>query len=370
MKSFAPGFGIGIGLLGAMLLLSREGGERPIPSIAEPMMSECDGRIQSVVIQYVAGADFAIPVYKQFLNALPSDIVVYAACPDSAASMELMSALGRCASRLTPLLMGHPMTAWSRDRWIALMPRYATGDTMLVASSAESGSEIWPARAGDQQIALDLCRRIQGLTFARSGMFFDGGDLLSDSRCVFVSPSAIRRNVQHSAESTEDFSRRLEELLNRKPLLLPNAPDHHVGMYMMAAGDNRVVIGDPSQAEPLFSPASFSGQADFSPQTQANFESVARVAAGAGYHVIRIPVVAGMDEKTYLSYVNGIIDQRNGHRTIYMPVYHGQYRLNAAATRVWKDLGYHVVPIDVTTAYSHFGTLHCMVNILAKSSDK
>jgi hypothetical protein len=78
--------------------------------------------------------------------------------------------------------------------------------------------------------------------------------------------------------------------------------------------------------------------------------------------------VPSCDGKTYITFVNGIIDQRNGRRTIYMPVYQGQSRLNSAAERVWESLGYRVVPIDVTSTFRYFGTLHCLVNVIERFS--
>jgi agmatine/peptidylarginine deiminase len=51
-----------------------------------------------------------------------------------------------------------------------------------------------------------------------------------------------------------------------------------------------------------------------------------------------------------------------------MPTYDGQPRLNAAARRVWESIGYKVVLIDCTSAWSHGGTLHCLVNVLKRDS--
>ncbi len=50
-----------------------------------------------------------------------------------------------------------------------------------------------------------------------------------------------------------------------------------------------------------------------------------------------------------------------------MPVFEGQDRLNAAARMIWQNLGYRVVPIDVTSAFRYFGTLHCLVNVIEKT---
>jgi hypothetical protein len=352
-----PPAGICIGLLAAAVVLAMM---RPRETSIGygPMLSECDGRIRSVAIQYVQGSAFAVPVYRQFLGVLPSDVKIYAICPDRVSFDELKSAMGVESGRLTPILAGHAMTAWARDRWISL-------ETMLVAAGAENGAEIWPQRQGDQRIAQDLARAI-GKRSLRSGLYFDGGDLLADSRSVFVAPGAIMRNIQHTCADQAELKAIIRRQFGCEPILLADAPDHHVGMFMMAAGNGRVVVGDPSLAKPLFAQMELPGGADFSSATQRRFDSVAIAAQKAGYRVTRIPCVPSADGKTYLTYVNGIIDQRGGERTIYMPVYREEDRLNSAGAAVWRGLGYRVVPIDVTSAFRFFGTLHCLVNVVEK----
>jgi len=391
--------GICIGLLAAAIVLAMTDGRQTL-AISGPIISECDGRIRSIAIQYVRGADFAAPVYRQFLGELPADVTVYAVCPDRESFEELQSRLGSESSRkaspprwkaspprwkaspprwkaspprwkaspprrLRAILTGHPMTAWSRDRWISLRPGRHESAGTLVASRGEFGGQIWPQRQGDQRIAEDLARAL-GRPAIRSGLYFDGGDFLADSRSVFIAPGAIARNVQHTCGDESELSQIVRRQLGLNPILLKDAPDHHAGMFMMAAGDGRVVVGDPKLANGLLTPMELPGGPDFSDSTQRRFDSVAAASAAAGYRVTRIPCVPSCDGKTFITFVNGIIDQRDGRRTIYMPTYEGQARLNAAGERVWENLGYRVVPIDVTSTFRYFGTLHCLVNVIEK----
>jgi hypothetical protein len=363
-QGHVPLVGICIGLVAAAVVLAMT--HPAAKSIGPgPMLSECDGRIRSVAIQYVRGSSFTVPVYRQFLSDLPRDVKVYAICPDQISFDELKSAMGIESGRLTPIVTGHAMTAWARDRWISLAPGRGESAGTLVAAGAENGAQIWPQRQGDQQIAQDLARAI-GKQSLRSGLYFDGGDLLADSRSVFVSPGAITRNIQHTCADQAELKTIIRRQFGCEPILLPDAPDHHVGMFMMAAGNGRVVVGDPSLAKTLFASMELPGGADFSIATQRRFDSVAIAAEKAWYRVTRIPCVPSADGKTYITYVNGIIDQRDGERTIYMPVYRGEDRLNAAAAVVWRQLGYRIVPIDVTSAFRFFGTLHCLVNVVEK----
>jgi hypothetical protein len=357
--------GICIGLTAAAFALNRTGLRTTVAGASGPMVSECDGQIRSVAIQYVSGAGFAIPIYRQFLAALPTDVRMHVLCPDQKSLDELRAALGPMSARLEPILTGHAMTAWSRDRWIALRPIGANLFPTLIADRQENAAEIWPARAGDERIAGDLANALN-IQWRRSGLYFDGGDLLADSRSLFVAPGAIVRNIQHTCRDRDELKQLLQSEFHLTPILLDDAPDHHAGMFMMAAGDGRIVVGDPSLAKPLLATNTLPGGPDFSESTQKKFDSVATAAATAGYQVIRIPCVPATDGKTYITYVNGIIDHRDGQRTIYMPSFQGQEKLNSAGQAVWESLGYRVIPIDVTSAYGYFGTLHCLVNVIEK----
>jgi len=83
-----------------------------------------------------------------------------------------------------------------------------------------------------------------------------------------------------------------------------------------------------------------------------------------GDQVFRIPVATGVDGRTFVTYVNAILDQRGGRRIVYMPVFRSAEVLNGAATAVWTELGYKVRPVECDACGRHFGTLHCLVNVL------
>ncbi len=245
----------------------------------------------------------------------------------------------------------------------------------LLPPRGESQQEAWPQRAGDSQIAGNMAAACPGqFAFRRSDLLFDGGDFIADGRFVFVSPAVLSRNIQHTVSDEAQLRAVLQRELGREVILMPGAPDHHVGMFMMSAGDGGMVIADPSLARPLFAADAASahvlaGGANFSPATQKRFDSVAAVATACGYRVTRIPVVTAAEGKMYLTYVNVILDQQAGHRIVYMPTFTDQPRLNAAATGVWKSLGYEVRPIDCTTVFPRGGTLHCLANVVTRAAE-
>ena len=211
------------------------------------------------------------------------------------------------------------------------------------------------------------------VTGLRSDLFFDGGDFVADSETVFVAPDVLTRNLHQTVANDDQLSRQLKVLLGRHIVLLKDAPNHHAGMFMMTAGRRTVVVGDPAAVRRLWAAMDagrrstcFPQTPDFSDTTRERFESVARACAAAGYRVVRIPTVAGTDSRTYLTYVNVIIDEQSGRRVVYMPVYRGADEMNQAAQKVWESLGCEVRPIDCTAAMPHFGSLGCLVNVLRR----
>ena len=139
-----------------------------------------------------------------------------------------------------------------------------------------------------------------------------------------------------------------------------------------------MLVGDPQLARELMPAATLAaahadfmglpGGPDFSTETQRLFDAVARQCTTNGYRVVRIPVVPAHDRRTYLTYVNVVLDRAGDQRVVYLPFYSGAEALNGAARVVWESLRYQVKPVDCTTVYPHFGCLHCLVNVLQRGS--
>ena len=392
--------GVTIGLAAAMVVLAvyQHGGGPADPGHG-PLLSDCDGRLQHLVIHYVEeAADTVVPTYRDFLTQLPADVTVSVVCPRQKAFDDLLARIGPTACRLAPVIVDHAMTTWSRDRWLALGPSPG-GRMLLLAPRGEDAAGVWPARAGDQRIAADLAAALgPGVAARTSDLYFDGGDFMADGETAFVRPAVLLRNLQHTVATREELVARLEDLLRRRVILFDEAPDHHVGMYLMPVGDRTVLVADPRLGEPLFrgagcqpaahslgrqlhcrpvaeaprggsttaAPTSDGVAADFSAATVARFDAVAEQCRAAGYRVVRIPVVPGEDGRTFLTFVNAILDQRDGCRIVYMPTFAGADALNRAAAAVWRELGYEVRPVSCDACYRHFGTLHCLVNVLRR----
>lgn len=364
---------IGLALGIAILSLANDGRRPPPPAGA--ILSESDGHFRELVIQYEPSArEIVSRPYADFLGALEKDVTVFVVCPSRSAYAELAAFVGPVRCRLRPIVVNHPLTTWSRDRWVALAPVSPNGITTLLHQPKEASAEIWPARAGDERISDNIASALPSSVFARyAAFYFDGGDFLADGETVFVGSRVLPRNIQCTEFSKETFVRDVASTLKRRVVLFDEAPDHHVAMFMAAVGNQTVLVGDPSLGRNLLPapiPADFPalpGGPDFTPQTQHLFNAVATQCAQAGYRVVRVPTIPAADGRTYLTYVNCLIDRQSGRKIVYLPFYRGAAALNRAAFNIWKSLGYEIRPVDCTTTYRQFGCLHCLVNVLKRS---
>lgn len=369
-QSRLAALGIACGLVIWIIVSSIRPASLPPNEPAGRIFSECDGQLRTLVMQYVAEAGFVDETYRQFLSKLPSDVLVYIACPDQQTYDALVAQVGQVSCTLRPAITHHPISTWSRDRWAGLQ---GLGKTIMLAPRGELGAEGWEARTGDARIASTLARifptRAVALT---SDLYFDAGDILADADNAFITTAVSLRNIQHTVADRAELTRKLEEVLQKRAVLLEQAPDHHAGMFMMAIGHRRVLVGDPSLAKPLWQNAAPWQQAgqwqpDFGDSTQQLFDAVAGQLEQEGYKVTRIATIPGKDGKAYITYTNVLIDQRPGDPTVYLPCYAGLDSLNHQAEQTWAHLGFRVISIDCTQVFRLGGTLHCLVNVLEKS---
>lgn len=368
--TFASTLSVAIGVIAALLVL--EARSKPTSEIrpAGSMLPETSGSLREIVIQYIAGDTIALPVYRDFLPQLGPDVLVHVVSPDSAAFSEFQNRIGKLNCRVNPVYVGHEMTVWSRDRWVAVAPKDPLHPVALFTSTEEDSSANWPQRAGDARLATDLARELRGhITAQRLPLYFDGGDLLATEHGdIFVAPRVLDRNLNRTIAGAEALIEMLHQSLGGRVILLKDAPDHHAGMYMMSLGNHTMLVADPRLGKPFLSEQTpdLPGGADFSDSTQHRFDAVAEQVEKEGYRVMRIPTIPSADGKTFLTYVNVMTEQRNGKDIVYLPKYQGAEAMNDAAAQVWKSLGYEVHPIDCTSSYRFFGNLHCLVNVLRR----
>jgi hypothetical protein len=145
--------GAAIGMVVGFVVLALTGGRPNQAAATGPILSECDGRMRELVVQYEPSArEIVAAVYRDFLGALDPDVTVHVVVPDRPAFEDFASLAGQVRCQLDPILTHHPITTWSRDRWVALTPASPAGATTIWSPRGENAGEIWPARAGDERV--------------------------------------------------------------------------------------------------------------------------------------------------------------------------------------------------------------------------
>jgi hypothetical protein len=233
----------------------------------------------------------------------------------------------------------------------------------------EDGQGVWPERRGDSLLAFDIAAALGSVRGHRSRLRFDGGDVVVTETTAFVTPRMVRANVERGMGTREQIAAELAGLLDRQVITLDDAPDHHMGIYLMAAGDGRVLVADPSLAAdrlPAGVETLMPCGVDRSAALQERLDAAADQVRAAGFEVIRMPVIAGLDGRTWMTPLNAVLETGPAGPVVYMPVYAGAEALNAAGEAIWRDLGFTVRRVDCTSAYRHFGSLRCLVNVLSR----
>lgn len=342
---------------------------------AGALMAENSEHLAEIVIHYTSGAwPIVGRTYQDFLDALGPEVVVDVVTPNQDAFQELVNLLGQVSPHLRAVVVGHPVTPWSRDRFLVLEP--ANGPLVLYRPWEESLAGTWPERTGDQLVADDLAEALPQVTAVRAPIFFDAGDFVADQDTVFVTPAVLSKNLHRTVHSERELVKLLEGILKRSVVLLKEAPQHHAGMFMMAANAKTMLVGDPSLAKALSKESSglaerlqkkLPGGADFSSESQRAYDSVAQQVEAAGYKVVRVPTVNAPNSRIYVTYLNGIIEEHSGKKSFYLPVYDDLPELNQRAAAIWRSLGFAVKAVNVSDAYLQGGTLHCLVNPLRRA---
>jgi hypothetical protein len=351
-------------------------------------MVEDVGRITRVVIHYSPGIDQNLPgtgevvadIYRRFLGAVGSDLQVLWVGENQRDLDDLKVRLGDAyPSDSHVLLANKPITTWSKDRFTCLVRESGRGPTVLLAPARKVVPN--PLRIHDQEVPWRLAAAFPRLLACRDmQMDFDGGDILATSRGVFVHPSILSKNnpVPPPFQSAEALREHLHSELGELVWLGPvesNVPLHHVGMFLTVA-NGTAFVGDVQLADSLTAGheaevatacQSADGPADAGTRAglARQLNCVADQMRSLGLRVVRVPLMPSATVRAWISYNNGIVETREGRTRYYMPTF-GLKRLDDAAARIFRGAGCEVVPIDCSRVWQLCGSLHCLVNVVAR----
>jgi hypothetical protein len=355
--------------------------------IAGTLLPEDRGAIREVALHYVASLEpLVADTYRDFLLGLGPNVAI-----DAIVQRGDREAWEHFVREVAPAIADHakvvevdgPLTVWSKDRALVVGPDATAPRTTLVVPLKPDPK--WEQRLHDWGTIPALAAAMPDRFVVRElPLEFDAGDFAVTKDRVIIDANLWGKNRGKSPRTaTAESTRALVQSLFGKETVLLGAepgdvPRHHLAMYMASLpsrGGHTMLVGDPAAARALLPPGWTPGVdstdtgdplvPDFGPETVARFERAAADLAKAGFDVVRVPVVP-FDDKTYITYTNGVFEVRGGIWVAYVPIY-GISALDDVARRVYERLGWKIVPVRVSTAWPYHGTVGCLVNVLVRS---
>jgi N-dimethylarginine dimethylaminohydrolase len=352
-------------IVGATVLAPGRNTDRLVPE-------DASGHLHRIAIHYVPSMDRrALPVWNQLFKTLPADVTVEVAVEHAADFERFVEKMRKAGvgsiERFHAVVVDHPLTTWSRDRMASLASSNGGGVLSPPRTTTATG-----ARAGDWEAPFAIARDVYRAKPRVAEVVFEGGDLAASRRYVFADANLIGRNLGRGDATRAHLEAALRRTFDQEIVWLGegpgDVPEHHIMMYMVPLDDHDVLVGDVRMGQKLVS-ADDNVELDADVDGHARrFDHVAELLAARGFRVHRIPVVVLPGAGSYVTYTNALFDRDAGGKpVVYLPTYELP-ALDAAATKIYADLGYRVVPIDVSTIYTLNGSLGCLVNVMARDS--
>ncbi|HET7500057.1 MAG TPA: hypothetical protein VFK02_03615 [Kofleriaceae bacterium] len=362
--------GVAAGVVTSFVALWLIGMVRGAPPVRTRLVAEdASAPLSRVAIHYAPSADrVALGVWRQLLAALPPRVEVeveVAAAPDFDRLIGKLREAGvDHLDRLHPVVVGTPITTWSRDRYAALVDDRGHG-SILAPPRSETP---FASRAGDARSPYAISQALYHREPHVADILFEGGDLAATPRWLFADANLVARNVGRGAADRASIEAELHRRFGQQLVWLGDAvgdvPRHHIMMYAVPLDDHTVAVGDVRAGVALLGDTPlFLDDVDLQ---APRFDRAAAQLAARGFSVVRVPALVLAGGGSFVTYTNALFDRRDdGTRVVYLPTY-ALPALDAAARRFYEAQGFAVVPIDVSPIYRLNGSLGCLVNVLAR----
>ena len=336
---------------------------------ATRIVADAPGDLSESVMHYDPRTQAAVaPTYRGMLDALPASGLVRVVVEDRAHFEAFLAAFPTPRLKFEPVVVGRPVTTWSRDRY-TLLTR-ADGTRVLLVPPQRP--QVIPARAHDWLAPWKIAEDSNDIEVVQASFEFDGGDLIAGTDVVFADANLMRKNPDLFPNPAA-VAQTLTALLGQPVVVLgatpEDVPPHHIGMYLTPLPNGAVAVGSPSLAVELLGPdgraqlaANLDNEGlpgiDDRPETRHRFDEPARQLESLGYRVVRLPLVPLDDDVTFITFNNGVF-----HGDTYlMPSY--DTPLGAQAQRLLEAEAVTPTPIPVRAIFRHHGSVRCLINRL------
>lgn len=361
-------------------------------STPSELMIDNEGSLERVVLQYSSTfEDEILSTFMTLLKGLHRDISVTMVCESQKEARQIESLIRiwniENPRRVEVKVIGKPITVWARDRFAIRAFRDNDGVDAIVLPSLEDDED--QDRVNDMEVpGFILGEKGVIPRSVKPGFFFEGGDMVSTAKRIFVGRSTLNRfpgePEELMAQMNAEFGR---------PVVMLGGPgaevlDCHIDLIFSAIDEKQVVLADPSLTQRLLDPASAHDLVDTieikesleilrrrgispsgtEPEAPMAYYIMAKQLRDLGYTVTSLPVIHCLDEDDedfLITYCNVLLDYRDDGNYVYMPVY-GLDRLDDYAESVFLNLGFHVNRVDISKLYQLGGTVRCVTNVLAR----
>jgi hypothetical protein len=265
------------------------------------------------------------------------------------------------------VIVGAPITTWSRDRYAALVDDKGRG-SILAPPRVET---VFQKRAGDASSPAAISREVYGREPAVANIVFEGGDLAATPSWVFADANLAHRNAGRGVSDRASIEDELHRRLRQDVIWLGDdfgdVPRHHIMMYMMPIDDQTIAVGDPREGARLLATEPDGVDLQLAPveEEALRFDRAAGQLSALGFRVVRVPAVVLAGAGSYVTYTNALFDRRGEQKIVYLPTYELP-ALDEAGIAFWKAQGFEVHPVDVSSIYQLNGSLGCLVNVLQR----
>lgn len=351
----------------ALWLLGRGHGGVKTRLVAE----DASAPLRRIAIHYAPVSDrVALGVWRQLFAALPASVDVEVEVAAAADFDRLIGKLTEAGvghlDRLHAVVVGTPITTWSRDRYAATVDDEGHG-AILAPPRIESVSA---SRAGDARSPFAISQALYHRDPHVADIVFEGGDLAATPRWIFADANLIARNVARGQADRAAIEAELHRRFAQDVVWLGeragDVPRHHIMMYAVPLDDHTVAVGDVRAGVALLGERKL--ELDDVDVQAARFDRAARELSARGFRVVRVPALVLAGGGSFVTYTNALFDRRaDGTRVVYLPTY-ALPALDDAARAFYAQQGFAVVPIDVSAIYRLNGSLGCLVNVLARGA--
>jgi hypothetical protein len=354
-------------VVGAVILHVAAGFRDPPRASTRLVAEDASAPLRRIAIHYAPSFDKRVlPVWHELFAVLPASVDVDVEVAGRADFDRFMMVMHDAPhlERFHPVIVGAPITTWSRDRYAALVDGDGNG-AILAPPRIETPFQ---QRAGDASSPAAIARTQYQREPRVANFVFEGGDIAATPRYAFVDVNLAHRNLGRTESADrESIERELRGRLAQDIVWLGDAfgdvPRHHIMMYMVPLDDTTIAVGDVRAGVALLGNSSLA-LADVDAEA-ARFDRAAALLVAHGFAVYRVPVVVLAGSGSYVTYTNALFDRRGDQRIVYLPTYELP-ALDAAGAAFWRARGFEVHPIDVHRVYTLNGSLGCLVNVLER----